>query len=619
MALLFVVGASLLTAQAPETTTDPTPATLEAFQAAASRVLTDTGVPGAGLALVRADGVEWAGGVGFADRDQRTAVTADTHFRVGSISKTFIAMALVQLYEDDLVDIEAEVADLVIDLAIDNPWQSTDPVRLIHLLEHTAGFDDMHFADRYVPSGAAEVSLFEGLARNPRARHVRWRPGTRPAYSNVGYGLAGLILERMAKLPYEDYIAREIFEPLQMTGSSFRLTETDEPLLARGYAGPDGPPVGFPRIYLRPAGNLHSTPRDLGRFVQMLLGWGELGEAFIVDPEYLSNMEHPRTTLASRAGLRNGYGSGIATRLTLPYRVLGHSGGIDGFVSTYGYSPSRDVGYVVLLNSSGGRAGEALDRISSLALRYLKRDVEPPARPDAHVEAATLDRYTGYYADANPRNQLTWPLERLLSGRTVVRDGDRLAAHPVWGRRVPLVPVTENTVRLEHELDASAIFTPDESGTMVLAGSNVYAERRPRWEVEIVRVPLVGAAAAVVSAWLFAPVWLVRVRRARPRGFWWLKLALLAAPLILALPVAALMWTPGREWGAANAGTVTAYVGTLLWAPWPAIILVLAWFAARHGASRRLTVYAMAVGLAMSGLVAYLAAHGFIGFQAWTY
>ena len=65
--------------------------------------------------------------------------------------------------------------------------------------------------------------------------------------------------------------------------------------------------------------------------------------------------------------------------ITLPYHVLGHNGGIDGFLSTYGYSPTRDVGYVVLINST--HAPQVLTRLSSLAIRYLKRDVEPPPKP----------------------------------------------------------------------------------------------------------------------------------------------------------------------------------------------------------------------------------------------
>ena len=103
-------------------------------------------MPGAGIALVRQDGVEWAGGVGYADRDARTPVTADTHFRVGSISKSFVAMALVQLYEDGDVDLEATVEE------VDPGHRDRQPVAAapircasIHVLQHTAGFDDMHF------------------------------------------------------------------------------------------------------------------------------------------------------------------------------------------------------------------------------------------------------------------------------------------------------------------------------------------------------------------------------------------------------------------------------------------------------------------------------------------
>jgi CubicO group peptidase (beta-lactamase class C family) len=598
--------------------TDSTPQTLEEFQATAARVIAETGVPGAGLALVRADGIEWAGGVGLADRERKVPVTRDTPFRVGSISKTFVAMSLVQLYEEGKLDIEATLDELAPEVAIDNPWQTTDPVRLVHLLQHTAGFDDMRFTDRYVPDGVEEVSIAQALARNPGSRRVRWRPGTRMSYSNVGYGLAGLVLEKIAGQPYEDYIKQHIFDPLNMSASSFRLTAQDEAQLARGYDG-SGVPVGFPRIYLRPAGNLHSTPQDLGRFVQMLLGWGEIGEAYVVDPEYLGNMEQPRTTLASRAGLRNGYGTGITSNVTLPYRVLGHNGGIDGFVSTYGYSPSRDVGYVVLLNSTGPAASSAMIRLASLAIRYLKRDIDPPVKPAMTVDAATLDRYTGYYEDANPRNAFTWPLEWFLSGRTIRREGDQLVAEPTWGERVPLISVTESSVRLANELDASAVFTLDENGAMVLAGPNVYAERRPRWRTEIIRVPLLLALPVIGSVLPMALLWLLRIRRARPHGFWTVKAPLIACPVAVALPFLALMWIPMRQLGTMNAATIAVYLGTLL-IPIAGIIALAATVRAwRGGASRWLIAYAVLVTMAMAGVSAYCAANHLVGLRTWNF
>ncbi len=325
------------------------PQSLEAFRADAARILDETGVPGAGIALVRAGGVEWAGGIGLADRDQRTPVTADTHFRAGSISKTFVAMALVQQYEDGEMDIEAPVSELAPSVTIDNRFSA--PVTVLNLLQHTAGFDDMHFNERYNLTGPPDLSLLDVLARNPASRRVRWQPGTRMSYSNPGYAVAAAVLEQVTGRPYEDVIRERIFTPLGMSTSSFVLTPGDEASLARGYDSRSGAPVPFSQIYLRPAGNLHTSPAELGRFVQMLLNWGETADQLVIDPEYLSNMERPRTSLSAKAGLIYGYGTGITSRSLAGFPVLGHNGGIDGFSSSYGYSAGRDVGWVVLVNA----------------------------------------------------------------------------------------------------------------------------------------------------------------------------------------------------------------------------------------------------------------------------
>ena len=618
--VLAITCAAGLAAQSPPSpAADPLPQSVDEFRASAARVLAETGVPGAGIALVRRDGIEWEGGIGYADRDRHTPVTADTHFRVGSISKTFVAMALVQLSEDGMIDFDAPVKEIAADIDIDNPWEATHPVRVINVLQHTAGFDDMHFNESYLPEGERERPLADVLTINPHSRRVRWPPGTRMAYSNPGYAVAGLLIEKISGLPYEDYIEREIFAPLAMSTSSFRLRDTDEHLLARGYEDKTGPPVGFPRIYMRPAGNMHSSAHELARFVQMLLGWGELGSAFVVDPEYLGNMEQPRTTLAARAGLRNGYGSGIATRLDLPFKLLGHNGGIAGFHTSYAYSPSRDVGFVILLNSTARESADAMRRLSTLAIRYLKLDIEPPQKPGATVSAATLDRYVGYYQEANPRNQFTWPLQSLLAGWQVTRDGSRLTIKRLFSAPIRLLPVTESTFRLEDDLDASYVFTTDDAGVMVMTGSGPYAERVARWRIDALRAAIAGSVLLVASTVVMAIVWIVRARRAVPRGFWELKIAMLLCPLAVFVPLAVLAMTSWTAWGVRNRATVAVFVGTGLI---PVLALVVGGFtlaAARQGASRSLTTYAGFISLAMAGLSLYLSYHGILPLRIWTY
>lgn len=615
VALLAIIAAGCgAHAQAPP---DPHPKTVDELKAAVQKVLDDTGLPGAGLALVRLDGVEWAGGVGYADRDAKTPVTADTHFRAGSISKTFIAAALVQMYEDGELDIDTPVVELASDVEIDNAWMVTDPVRLIHVLQHTAGFDDMHFNEIYNVSDPPDLPLLDVLRRNPRSRVVRWRPGTRTSYSNPGYGVAGYIIEKLTGQKYEDRIAEKIFKPVGMTNSSFYLRPEDEPLLAKGYSSRTGPPVPYTQIYLRPAGNLHTSAGDLGKFVHLLLNWGETMEDLVVDPEYLSNMEHPRTTLASAAGLRNGYGTGIGSLMIEGFPMLGHGGGIQGFVSQYAYSTTRDAGFVVLLNGTYG--GEAMRRITELAVRYLKKDVEPPPKPEETIAENVLRGYEGYYHPANPRNQAFAFIEWLMAGQRVSAQDNRLQLTPLFGAPSTLIPVSETLFRFEADPEPTRVFTKDENGVTVLTGGFAYLEQRPRWRVDVIRWPVLISAALSLTPLLMLLVWIVHARRAEPAGFWWLKACLVLCGVALLLPVAGVMNVPGTQLGTRNVWTAMIFAGSILFPAAAILSFLFTVDAFMSGAGRWLRAYAATISVAALIVSAYLSSWGMIAFRPWQY
>ena len=614
-AALAAVCSVYLSAQEPEK--DPWPKTVEDFRTAVQTVLSDTGVPGAGLALVRMSGVEWAGGVGLADRDRKTPVTADTHFRAGSISKSFIASAIVQMYLDDAIDLDTPISEIASEIRIDNAWEPAHPVRVIHLLQHTAGFDDMHFNEMYNVADPPDMPLEDVLKINPNSRVVRWQPGTRMAYSNPGYAIAAYLIEKITGEKYEDRIAEKIFRPVGMPTSSFVLAKDDEAILAKGYRDRTGPPVPYSQIYLRPSGNLHTSALELGRWVHLLLNWGETETDLVIDPEYLSNMEHPRTTVASYAGLRTGYGSGIASTQVEGFPMLGHGGGIEGFSSLYGYSTSRDAGYVILLNST--HSPEAMRRIAKLAVRYLKADVEPPPKPKATVAAATLRSYEGYYHDANPRNQAFAFIEWLTSGRSVTVSGDHLEVKPAFGRSVTLIPVADALFRTEDEVEASTVFADNDAGLMVMAGPSRYAERHSRWRIESVRWPVIVSAVLVLTPLLMIVVWIVHAKKAEPVGFWFLKICLLLCAIALVLPVIGVINVADRELGTRNIWTAAMFAGSMLM-PAAAILSFLftieAW---RSDAGRWLRSYAMLVSIAALIISGYLSAWGMIAFRPWNF
>jgi hypothetical protein len=437
------------------------------------------------------------------------------------------------------------------------------------------------------------------------------------SYSNPGYAVAAYVLEQVTDRAYEDVIRDRIFDPVGMPTSSFVLSEEDWPMLARGYDAPTGPPVPYSQIYLRPAGNLHSSAAELARFVQLLLNWGETPEQLVIDPEYLSNMERPRSSLSARAGLIYGYGTGIASRSLAGFPVLGHNGGIDGFSAAYGYSAARDVGWVVLLNAT--YAPGAVERLAALAVAYLKRDVEPPAKPELAVPAHVLAEHEGYYHPGGSRNEIFSALEWLTGGVRVSARGNGLVSCAVLGGSRELVPVSDTLFRGPTDVTPSRVFTTDEDGRTVMLGDGFYGIRTPRWQIESVRLPVLLALALLATLPVAVVVWLVRVLARRPSGFWLLKLTVMAMPVALVAMVAMVLWAPARDWGVLNTWTRLAFLGS--WGlPLSSLVAgALVAGAWRRGAGPWLLTYtslAAAAGLTLSG---FLAAWGLIGIRPWVY
>src|SRR6266850_3542670 len=124
----------------------PHPKTVEELQKAMKDVLDKEHVPGAGVALVANGQLLWCGGIGKADIATGREMSCDTEFRVASISKTFVALALLKLQEEGKINLYARLQDVAPEIPVKNRWEATKPVRIVNLLEHTAGFDDMEFS-----------------------------------------------------------------------------------------------------------------------------------------------------------------------------------------------------------------------------------------------------------------------------------------------------------------------------------------------------------------------------------------------------------------------------------------------------------------------------------------
>jgi CubicO group peptidase (beta-lactamase class C family) len=143
-ALVFFLFCSSLVAADPP---PPAPKTTAELDQALRKVLVETKTPGVGVSVVAHDRVLWTAGIGKADVAKGIEVTPDTLFRIGSVSKSIVSLSILKLEEQGKLHLTDTARSLAPEIPFSNPWESTDPVRIVNLLEHTTGFDDLHFSE----------------------------------------------------------------------------------------------------------------------------------------------------------------------------------------------------------------------------------------------------------------------------------------------------------------------------------------------------------------------------------------------------------------------------------------------------------------------------------------
>lgn len=362
------------------------------------------GIAGGIVSVVKDGEVLTARGFGSSDlgaeAEGRTSpVDPDqTLFRPGSVSKVFTATAVMQLVEQGKVDLDADISAY---LDFEIPREFDTPLTLRHLLTHTAGFEE-RIRGMFGPEGGK--ADLQGLLTNDPPPEQIYEPGTTPAYSNYGYGLAGYIVQRVSGVPFEQYVQDNILNPVGMTSSTFAqpLPEDLAGRVSKAYPDDSQPPMPFETINPAPAGALTSSAPDMARF--MLAQLGELPkDQAVLDPDTLELMHQPALdadSLGSRAeGTRMALGLFDESRNG--HRILGHGGDTNVFHSHMRLYPDDGVGIFVSLNSTGPNGVETLairsELMDGFSDRYFPGTDEPVVEASAKKHAAVAE---GTYASS---------------------------------------------------------------------------------------------------------------------------------------------------------------------------------------------------------------------------
>lgn len=339
-------------------------AAIEKLSSAVRHELEQKRLPAFSLALVDNDRTVWADGFGFQDADRKIPATADTVYRVGSVSKLFTDVAVLQLVEQGLLDLDKPIQHYLPDFKPDNPFDV--PLTLRQMMSHQSGLV------RESPVGSyfdPDEPALDATVASLNQTSIVYRPETRTKYSNAAIAVVGAVLESQLKETHPERVTKSILDPLQMHNSSFVTSPRVRPKLATGWMRTyDGRRFEAPTFLLGtgPAGNLYSSVLDLSRFLGWLLTNETRNDDSILTPDFLALMTTPVT---NSDGVPQQFGLGFHVGELDGYTKVGHGGAVYGFSTQLEALPERKLG-VAAASSLDGSNG-VVGRLTDYALRLM--------------------------------------------------------------------------------------------------------------------------------------------------------------------------------------------------------------------------------------------------------
>ena len=386
-------------------------------------------IPGLALALTDRNGLLRVTTYGYADVKAKIPIMPETLFEIGSISKSFTAISLLQLHEQGKFDPQQPITRYL-------PWFSIHsnyrPITGADVMTHTAGLprdrDD-------IPS-----SLYQ--AAGVRDRWTGYEPGKYFAYSNVGYQIMGYLLQEITGKPYAQTVRAHTLQPLGMSHSDAVFTDDTYKRLAVGYS-----PLYDDRPYdpaepLIPAtwqeyasgdGSIVSTAPDLAAYLRMLLNHGAGPNGRIISEDSWELLTQKAVKVPGEENTY--YGFGIFSREVEGHHYIGHSGGMIGYSSRIEGDLDSGLGVVALENAPLGP-----DDIASFALKAMRAALEGnplPALPEVAPVIKDAGGYAGTYTAADGRKFM------------VSDDGGQLALE-YKGGKMTLEPRGEGSFFVNH-------------------------------------------------------------------------------------------------------------------------------------------------------------------------
>ncbi|MBT8075534.1 MAG: beta-lactamase family protein [Gammaproteobacteria bacterium] len=594
------------------------PSTLQELRAAIAEVVEEQQVPAVSIAMVDESGPVWVGAIGKANLEKGIDADENTLFRIGSTSKMFVALSVLKLIEEGRLSLDDRLADLAPDVEFENRWEDTDPVRVVHLLEHTTGWDDIHLRE-YAHNDPTPATLKEGLDYHPHSRTSRWKPGSRMSYCNSGPPVAAYIVEKITGQDFEAYANANFFEPMGMETATYRLNGNMESRGATLYAN-GNQPQPYWHIIMRPSGSINASAADMAKFVSFYVNRGRVNGRQLISPASLRRMETPVSTSAARAGQQSGYGLNNYSSSHKQWVYREHGGGVNGGLTELAYLPEAGLGHAIMINSDNGSAFLEISRLIRDYETRPQKKKEISGKFKVSPDARAIE---GLYYPINPRQQVGYFLERVMAVQKLWIEGDRLARKDLLDEDITYYfPVSNERYKSTETGLISLTKTTDPLvGTVVHANNRVLKPVSPLVVYSQLGI-LILWGLFIATSLIFFPVWLVRRMRGKiPPGP---AIRIRLWPLLASVSVVAIvgLFMLGMNDVFVRLGSPTAFsigimVASLAYAVFVVMGIHTAYWHRNTAMNRGAWWHSSLASLVHVIVLFYLLYHGVIGLRTW--
>jgi CubicO group peptidase (beta-lactamase class C family) len=578
------------------------------------KIMEEEPITGLMLGIATSDSVLFSGGFGYADISIKSKVDETTLFRMGSVTKMFVSLGIMKLVNEGKLNLMDELAKLAPEVPFKNEWETSNPVRIVHLLEHTSGFDDIKLNRMYSPYARTYTDM-EMMLLQQNSMNCRWKPGERQSYSNPNYAILGYIIHKLSGKPYDRYLMETVLKPLAMNHSNFNLSSKDEDDV-KEYIYKDGQIIQVPSVALLngPSGGLWSDIQDMTKFVQLFLRNGKP----LFNKQTLDEIETTHSPLCSCIHLKSTYALGnFMFNMDGKYPWRGHAGIAGTCYSGCYYNRELNIGFVISSNSNQDNT-----RIEKLIISWAEQNKSSINLITQALDKKAIEPFLGFYQFESPRNEISGFVDKLQNFPKVYLSKNKLYFKPLMEEPKELIQTAPMTFALLGANTPSIVFTINSEGHRCMIKRGNYFEQASCWWGLTKRIALVVSLLLLLSTFI---VGIISCIAAVVGKLKWNELVLRILPMIgFCLLIWAVYYLMDvqtytyklSEFGTINYKTLVIFIGTLSFGLTSVVnLLVIKTF---RKMNRWLGCYMLLTCFSMLLIAFVLWENGWIGLRTWS-